>query len=159
VVRSPRTQHALLVAFAALVVAGGAAFASTATAQLAWQKHDTIDVHATGFELVDGDEPTLRVEFAATNPTAVDARLRVAALVAYDGEVRSGEGLTVPRSERLAGDRERSVPAGERVTMTLVADVPPERVERTREAVDADRIEVSGSFGVSVRGRSDTLDV
>ena len=158
-VRSPRTQRALLVVFAALVAASGAAFVSTATAQLAWQERDAIDFRPTGFELVDGDEPALRVEFAVTNPTAVDARIRPSALVAYDGDPRAGATLSVPRSERLAGDREATVPAGGTTTVTLVADVPPERADRTREAVDADRIVVSGSFVVTVRGRSDTADV
>lgn len=153
-VRSPRTQRALLVALAVVLAVSAAAFVATASAQLAWQQRDSIDFRATDYELVDGEDPRLRVTIDVRNPTSVDARVRAGSLVVYDGDPADGEALTVPRSERLAGDREAAVPARGTTTVTLVADVPADMVERTRAAIESDRAVTSGTVAVTIRGRS-----
>lgn len=158
-VRSSRTQRALLAALAVVFVVSAAAFVATASAQLAWQQRDSITFHPTGYELVDGDDPQLRVTIEVQNPTSVDARFRAGSLIVYDGDPASGEALTVPRSERLAGDREATVSAGATATVTLTASVPSDTVERARSAIKSGRAVTSGTFAVSLRDRSYEADV
>ena len=153
-VRSSRTQRALLVALAVVLVVSAAAFVATASAQLSWQQRDSIAFQPTGYELVDGDDPQLRVTMEVRNPTSVDARFRAGSLVVYDGDPAGSEALTVPRSERLAGDRDATVSAGATTTVTLTASVRPDTVEQAQSAIESGRAVTSGTFAVTVRDRS-----
>ncbi|MFC6785315.1 hypothetical protein ACFQFH_05095 [Halobaculum halobium] len=153
-VRPPRTQRALLAALAVVLVVSAAAFVATASAQLAWQQRDSIDFQPTDYELVDDDDPRLRVSLEVTNPTSVDAQFRVGSVVVYDGDPAEGAALSVPRSERLADGREATVAAGATATVTLVASVPGDTVEAARAAIESDRAVTSGTFAVTLRERS-----
>ncbi|WP_435064030.1 hypothetical protein [Halobaculum sp. EA56] len=159
-VRSPRTQRVLLAAFAAMLAVGGAAFASTAGAQLAWQERDAVDVDPADYEVVDGEPPTIRVTVAVSNPTGAAVTVEPSAFVVFEGNATEADRLSAPRTARLAGDRAAvTVPAGGTATVTVVADVPPERLDRTRAAVAEGRVVSSGSFRLTIRGRSDFIDV
>jgi len=159
VVRSSRTQRALLAGLVVVLAVSAAAFVATASAQLAWQQRDTIDFRPTGYELVDGDDPRLRVTIEVRNPTSVDARFRTGSLVVYDGDPAAGDALTVPRTERIEGGRDATVAAGETTTVTLVASVSPDTVEQAQSAIESGRAVPSGTFAVTVRGRSFQADV
>lgn len=159
-VRSPRTQRALLTVFAVLLAVGGAAFASTAGAQLAWQERDAVDFEPTDYEVVDGDQPTVRVTLAVSNPTGVGVTLTPSSFVVFEGSAAAENRLSVPRTARLAGSsRDVRVAAGGTETVTLVADVPPDRLDRTRTAIAEGRVVSSGTFRLTIKGRSDFVDV
>lgn len=157
-VRSPRTQQLLLGVLAVLLAVSGVAFASTAGAQVSWQQRDAIDIQATEFRVVDGDEPTVEATVEVRNPTSVPIVVRASGVVLYENVATEGNALSTPRSERLA-DGAATVGAGETATVTLVADLTPEDVEPTRTAIEEDRAVLSGSFLVEIRGRNAYVDV
>lgn len=158
VVRSLQTQRALLVVLAGCLAVSGVAFVSTAVGQFAWQERDAIDFEATGTQFVEGDEATVRVTVAVSNPTPAAVTVQPSTLVVYDGDPGAGEKLTVPRSARAPGG-DRTVPPGETVTVTVVADVQPDRIDRTKQAIASGRSVVSGTFQVDLRSRSYYADV
>ncbi|MFC7098531.1 hypothetical protein [Halobaculum marinum] len=157
-VRSPRTQRVLLAVLAGCLAVSAAAFASTAGAQLAWQDRDAIDFSVDGYDLDDGDDPTLRIRVTASNPTAVETTVRVDSLVAFDRVAADGNELTVPRSATMS-PRSVTLAPGESTTLVVVADVPADRLDRTREAIAAGRVTASGSFSVEIRDRRFSADV
>lgn len=157
-VRSPRTQQVLLGALALLLVVSGVAFASTAGAQVAWQQRDAVSLDATDYRVVDGDQPTVEATVEVRNPTGVSLTVQPSGVTLFENVAAQGNALSTRRSERIPAGPV-TVPAGGTVTFTLVVDVPPERVERTRTAISEDRAVLSGSFLVEFKNRNFYADV
>ncbi|UIO98456.1 hypothetical protein Hbl1158_07735 [Halobaculum sp. CBA1158] len=141
-----------------MLAVSGVAFASTANGQVAWQQRDAIDVSPTTYAVEDGEEPTMVVEFAVSNPTRVSATIGSPTVVVYNGSPRDGDALTVPRSADLVDD-ETVLAGGETTTLTMEADIDPDDVGRARAAIDAGTAVASGSFEVTVRDRRANTDV
>jgi hypothetical protein len=147
-----------LAGFAVLLAVSAVAFTATATAQLAWQERDAISVDATEYRLDDGDNPTVAVSVTLSNPTGAAVTARPSAVVVYDGRVDEETELTVPRTARSL-DGDRTIPAGGTATVTVVADVRQERVDRTATAIESGGALVSGTFRIEIGDRSDYVDI
>ncbi|WP_435128456.1 hypothetical protein [Halobaculum sp. D14] len=157
-VRSPRSQTALLAALAALALLTAAAFAPTFGSALTWQNRDTVSVSAEQYTVDGGETPTMTVTFAVDNPTRRRVTVVGASLVAYDGPAPHGDdaALTVPRSASVP---RTTVPAGDTGTVTVVMDVSNSGVDRARQAVRSGRADVSGSLRLQLAGREFDVDV
>ena len=159
-VRSPRTQRLLLVLLAACLAVSGASFASTAAGQLAWQQRDDLSFTPTDLSVIDGEEPTIEIAFTVENPTRVPMTIRPASIAVFGGEATTENRLVDPRSARFAGgERGLRVPAGGSVETVVAVDLPPENVERARDAIAAERVTVGGSMSVELRDRRFSADV
>lgn len=116
-------------------------FVPTMQGHIAVMNTGSVDVTTSGMSVADGGEH-LEITLMIHNPTRRDIVFYSGSLHVYDGETQLSDGTTTPFDETR-------VPAKGTMPAQIEIDLNPDRISRTRRALNDGSTTVSGSL----RGR------